>query len=79
MMLSWQRSLPHRVAVRHESHLDGPRAFLHRVRADIMGYYSRQTCGAMIRTVFRNVAEQLMAAQVAADMGQVRHRQGPTA
>ncbi|PNW80894.1 hypothetical protein CHLRE_07g334100v5 [Chlamydomonas reinhardtii] len=32
---------------------------------DIMGYYSRQTCGAMIRTVFKNVAEQLLAAQAA--------------
>ncbi|KAG2488975.1 hypothetical protein HYH03_012417 [Edaphochlamys debaryana] len=32
---------------------------------DIMGYYSRQTCGAMIRTVFQNVAEQLLAAQAA--------------
>ncbi|EFJ51864.1 hypothetical protein VOLCADRAFT_87471 [Volvox carteri f. nagariensis] len=32
---------------------------------DIMGYYSRQTCGAMIRTVFKNVAEQLQAAQEA--------------
>lgn len=41
-----------------------------------MGYYSRQTCGAMIRTVFRNVAEQLMAAQAAADMGQVRTNRG---
>lgn len=26
-----------------------------------MGYYSRQTCGNMIRTVFKNVAAQLMA------------------
>ncbi|KXZ43436.1 hypothetical protein GPECTOR_90g522 [Gonium pectorale] len=32
---------------------------------DIMGYYSRQTCCAMIRTVFRNVAEQLQAANEA--------------
>jgi hypothetical protein len=33
--------------------------------ADIMGYYSRQTCGHMIRTVFKNVAEQLQAVQEA--------------
>jgi brefeldin A-resistance guanine nucleotide exchange factor 1 len=30
-----------------------------------MGYYSRQACGGMIRTVFRRVAEQLLAAQEA--------------
>jgi brefeldin A-resistance guanine nucleotide exchange factor 1 len=36
-----------------------------------MGYYSRQTCSAMIRTVFRNVAEQLVAAQQAEALGQV--------
>ncbi|GIL44250.1 hypothetical protein Vafri_1768 [Volvox africanus] len=36
---------------------------------DIMGYYSRQTCGSMIRIVFKNVAEQLQAAQEA-ELGQ---------
>jgi hypothetical protein len=39
--------------------------------ADIMGYYSRQTCGNMIRTVFKNVAAQLVAHQAALDAGEV--------
>jgi brefeldin A-resistance guanine nucleotide exchange factor 1 len=38
---------------------------------DIMAFYSRQSCGRMIRTVFTNVAQDMMAQQAALDAGEV--------
>ncbi|GFR51100.1 hypothetical protein Agub_g13429 [Astrephomene gubernaculifera] len=41
---------------------------------DIMGYYSRQACGNMIRTVFRHVALQLEAAEERAEKAAEREK-----
>lgn len=46
------------------------------MHADIMGYYSRQACGKMIRTVFKNVGAQLTAQQAELEQGLVSDKAG---